>query len=51
MAVEFRDAWLEAFYEEDKGHKKIPSIIEAALQKASDPGCGSSGSRLENSAR
>ncbi|MGR7923227.1 type II toxin-antitoxin system RelE/ParE family toxin [Zobellella denitrificans] len=28
MAVEFRDAWLEAFYEEDKGHKKI---IEAAL--------------------
>lgn len=31
MAVEFRDKWLEAFYEEDKGHKKIPSTIEGAL--------------------
>jgi toxin HigB-1 len=31
MAVEFRDVWLEVFYEEDKGHKKIPSTIEGAL--------------------
>lgn len=31
MAVKFRDKWLEAFYEEDKGHKKIPSTIEGAL--------------------
>lgn len=31
MAVEFRDAWLEAFYEEDQSHKKIPNTIEGAL--------------------
>jgi proteic killer suppression protein len=31
MAVEFRDVWLEAFYEEDQGHKKIPNTIEGAL--------------------
>jgi len=24
MAVEFKDKWLEAFYEEDRGHKKNP---------------------------
>jgi len=31
MAIEFRDAWLEAFYEEDQSHKKIPRSIEGAL--------------------
>lgn len=31
MAVEFRDIWLEAFYEDDKGHKKIPDAIKGAL--------------------
>ena len=31
MAVEFRDIWLEAFYDEDQSHKKIPSTIEGAL--------------------
>ena len=31
MAVEFRDTWLEAFYENSQGHKKIPRIIENAL--------------------
>ena len=31
MAVEFRDAWLEAFYEEDRSHRKIPGRIESAL--------------------
>lgn len=31
MAIEFRDLWLEAFYEDDQSHKKIPSNIESAL--------------------
>ena len=31
MAIEFRDEWLEAFYTEDRGHKKIPATIESAL--------------------
>lgn len=31
MAVEFRDEWLESFYVDDRGHKKIPSAIEGAL--------------------
>ncbi len=31
MAVEFKDAWLEDFYENDKGHRKIPAGIENAL--------------------
>lgn len=31
MAVEFRDLWLENFYLEDQGHKKIPRAIENAL--------------------
>ena len=31
MAIEFRDEWLEAFYTEDQGHKKIPNTIESAL--------------------
>jgi proteic killer suppression protein len=33
MAVEFRDTWLEAFYEQDLGHKKIPGTIEGALYR------------------
>lgn len=33
MAIEFRDTWLETFYEEDQGHKKIPSTIEGALYR------------------
>lgn len=33
MAIEFRDGWLEAFYEEDKGHKRIPRHIHAALYR------------------
>lgn len=31
MAIEFRDAWLEGFYEDDLSHKRIPKSIEAAL--------------------
>lgn len=31
MALEFRDAWLEAFYENDAGHRKIPDAIRDAL--------------------
>lgn len=33
MAIEFRDSWLEAFYEEDLCHKKIPGTIEGALYR------------------
>ncbi|GGK09308.1 toxin HigB-1 [Alloalcanivorax dieselolei] len=31
MAVEFRDVWLEAFYENSQSHRRIPSTIEGAL--------------------
>ena len=31
MAIEFKDTWLEAFYEDDQSCKKIPSTIESAL--------------------
>lgn len=31
MAVQFRDKWLEAFYEENQWHRKIPRAIEPAL--------------------
>lgn len=31
IAVEFRDSWLEAFYENDQHHRKIPRTIRAAL--------------------
>ncbi|MGM0563074.1 MAG: type II toxin-antitoxin system RelE/ParE family toxin [Pseudomonadota bacterium] len=31
MAINFRDEWLEAFYENDKRHKKIPGNIKGAL--------------------
>lgn len=31
MAIEFRDAWLEAFYENDTRHRKIPDAIRGAL--------------------
>jgi toxin HigB-1 len=33
MAIEFRDEWLEAFYEKDKSHRKIPKTLETALFK------------------
>lgn len=33
MAIEFRDVWLESFYEEDRSHKRIPSRIAAALYR------------------
>jgi toxin HigB-1 len=33
MAIAFKDEWLEAFYEEDQGHKKIPSTIENSLYR------------------
>tara|TARA_Y100000588_G_scaffold312779_1_gene339588 strand:- start:230 stop:523 length:294 start_codon:yes stop_codon:yes gene_type:complete len=33
MAIEFRDEWLETFYEEDSGHRKIPATIESALYR------------------
>ncbi|WP_018402807.1 type II toxin-antitoxin system RelE/ParE family toxin [Marinobacter gelidimuriae] len=33
MAVEFRDTWLGAFYEEDLGHKKIPGTVKGALYR------------------
>ena len=31
MALGFRDAWSEAFYEQDRAHKKIPTEIQNAL--------------------
>lgn len=31
MAIEFKDTWLEAFYENDQSHKKIPRTLENAL--------------------
>ncbi|MFM2475668.1 type II toxin-antitoxin system RelE/ParE family toxin [Celerinatantimonas sp. MCCC 1A17872] len=31
MAVNFKDNWLEAFYEEDARHRLIPNTIENAL--------------------
>lgn len=31
MAVEFRDRWLQAFYEQDQKHKKIPAALVNAL--------------------
>lgn len=31
MALEFKDPWLELFYEEDKRHRLIPSKIENSL--------------------
>ena len=33
MAVNFKDEWLEAFYEEDKRHRLIPKVIENALYR------------------
>lgn len=33
MAIEFRDVWLESFYEEDRSHKKIPSTLAPALYR------------------
>ncbi|MFY8282675.1 type II toxin-antitoxin system RelE/ParE family toxin [Pseudoalteromonas sp. SSMSWG5] len=33
MAVDFKDEWLEAFYEEDKRHRLIPKVIENALYR------------------
>jgi proteic killer suppression protein len=33
MAVEFKDKWLEAFYEEEQSHKRIPNTIENALYR------------------
>ncbi|HET8596654.1 MAG TPA: type II toxin-antitoxin system RelE/ParE family toxin [Castellaniella sp.] len=31
MAIQFKDAWLEAFYEGNRSHRKIPGVIEDAL--------------------
>lgn len=31
MAVEFKDKWLENFYENDEGSREIPNGIESAL--------------------
>lgn len=31
MAVEFKDNWLEQFYEEDKSHRRIPNTLTDAL--------------------
>ncbi|AUJ69936.1 type II toxin-antitoxin system RelE/ParE family toxin [Pseudoalteromonas sp. NC201] len=33
MSVNFKDDWLEAFYEEDKRHRLIPKTIENALYR------------------
>ena len=33
MATKFRDKWLEAFYEDDKGHKRIPNSLEGTLYR------------------
>ncbi|WP_323016306.1 type II toxin-antitoxin system RelE/ParE family toxin [Castellaniella sp.] len=31
MAIKFRDPWLEVFYEENLGYRKIPRSLEDAL--------------------
>lgn len=31
MVIEFRDKWLEDFYENDRHHPKIPNNIESVL--------------------
>ncbi|WP_448218123.1 type II toxin-antitoxin system RelE/ParE family toxin [Endozoicomonas sp. 2B-B] len=31
MSVEFRDKWLESFYEDDRQDKRIPKKLESAL--------------------
>lgn len=31
MAIEFKETWLEQFYEKDKSHRKIPRKIEDTL--------------------
>lgn len=33
MALEFRDKWLEDFYERDTGYRKIPRQIEVPLYR------------------
>nr|WP_153635857.1 MULTISPECIES: type II toxin-antitoxin system RelE/ParE family toxin [Cobetia] len=33
MAVEFRDVWLERFYEHDVGHRKIPAALSSSLYR------------------
>lgn len=33
MAITFRDDWLEAFYEDDISHRKIPKNIQNALYR------------------
>lgn len=33
MAIEFRDEWLEAFYEHSLRHPKIPTSIQNALYR------------------
>ena len=33
MAVDFKDEWLEALYEEDNRHRLIPKVIENALYR------------------
>ena len=33
MAITFRDDWLEAFYEDDISHRKIPNNIQNALYR------------------
>ena len=33
MAVKFKKQWLEAFYEDDISHSKIPKTIETALYR------------------
>jgi len=33
MSLEFRDKWLERFYEDDKQHRLIPNGISSALYR------------------
>ena len=33
MTLEFKDEWLEQFYENDKRHRLIPNNIESALYR------------------
>jgi len=33
MSVEFKDKWLESFYEDDVRHRLIPSTIDSALYR------------------
>ncbi|MDH2299785.1 type II toxin-antitoxin system RelE/ParE family toxin [Cobetia sp. 29-18-1] len=33
MAVKFRGVWLESFYEQGVGHRKIPAVLSSSLYR------------------